>query len=54
MARCLRGVSALATMLGPFFEVVNLFVSSHPEFAAIAWGAIRLVFVVSLLRFRPG
>jgi hypothetical protein len=47
MARCLRGVSALATMLGPFFEVVNLLVSSHPEFAAIAWGAIRLVFVVS-------
>ncbi|KAH6681135.1 hypothetical protein F5X68DRAFT_263480 [Plectosphaerella plurivora] len=45
MARCLRGVSALANMLEPFFEVVNLFVSSHPEFAAIAWSAIRLVFM---------
>lgn len=31
----------------PLFEVVNIFVSTHhPEWAGIAWGAIRLVFQV--------
>jgi hypothetical protein len=30
----------------PFFEVVNIFVSTQPEWAGIAWGAVRLVFQV--------
>ena len=30
----------------PFFEVTSIFVQTHPEFAGIAWGAIRLVFLV--------
>jgi hypothetical protein len=33
----------------PYFEVINIFVSSHPEFAALVWGALRLVFVVRIL-----
>lgn len=31
----------------PFFKIVTIFVSSHPEWSAIAWGAIRLVFLFS-------
>ncbi|KAF8852440.1 hypothetical protein BDZ45DRAFT_730184 [Acephala macrosclerotiorum] len=30
--------------MDPFFEVVNIFVSTHPEWSGIAWGAVRLVF----------
>jgi hypothetical protein len=33
--------------LQPFFSIVELLVSSHPEWAAIAWGGIRLVFQAS-------
>jgi hypothetical protein len=46
LARCCKKIFALSTMMEPYFEVINLFVSSHPEFAGIAWGALRLVFVV--------
>lgn len=34
--------------LEPYFKVVGIFVSSRPEWAALAWGAIRLVLQVSL------
>lgn len=47
LMRCCKGVSALAERLDPFFDIIALFVSAHPEFAAIAWGSLRLVFVVS-------
>ena len=43
---CLTHVRDLADRFAPFFEVCGIFVSSHPEFAALAWGAIRLVFQV--------
>lgn len=46
LTRCCKKILALSTMMEPYFDVINIFVSSHPEFAAIAWGALRLVFVV--------
>jgi hypothetical protein len=39
-------ISALGTSLEPYFEAIGIFVQSHPEFAAIVWGAFRLVFRV--------
>ena len=30
----------------PFSEVVRIFVHSNPEWPAVAWGAVRLVFLV--------
>lgn len=41
-----KRIEQLSTSLGPFFDVVNIFISSNPEFSALAWGAIRFVFVV--------
>lgn len=41
-------IDLVATSWAPFFTVVGTFVQSNPEYAALAWGAIRLVFLVSL------
>jgi hypothetical protein len=30
----------------PFFKTIDIFVSTHPEWAGIAWGAMRLLFQV--------
>jgi hypothetical protein len=43
---CANKINSLAVRLSPFFDIVNIFVSSNPEFAAIAWGSIFLVFKV--------
>ncbi|KAF5672847.1 NACHT domain-containing protein [Fusarium circinatum] len=43
---CCKGINSIANRLSPFFDIASLFVSSHPEFAALAWGSIRLVFVL--------
>ncbi|KAJ3539608.1 hypothetical protein NM208_g5417 [Fusarium decemcellulare] len=40
LTRCCRGINSLANRLSPYFDVANLFVSSQPEFAAIAWGSL--------------
>jgi hypothetical protein len=32
----------------PFFEILNIFIQSNPTWAAVALGAIRLMFLVSL------
>jgi hypothetical protein len=46
LTACCRKISALAAKFSPFFDVVNIFVSTHPDYMGIAWGAIRLVFQV--------
>ena len=45
--KALRCVQSLTKRLQPYFEVVNIFVSSNPQFAALFWGAFRLVLEVS-------
>ncbi|KAF5608591.1 NACHT domain protein [Fusarium subglutinans] len=46
LTQCCKGINSIANRLSPFFDVAGLFVSSHPEFAALAWGSLRLVFVL--------
>ncbi|KAK8078858.1 hypothetical protein PG994_002665 [Apiospora phragmitis] len=42
-----RRIDAVSTSLSPFFDTIGIFVSSHPEIAAMVWGAIRMVFLLS-------
>ena len=39
-------ITSFTTRIQPYFEVLGIIVSSHPESAAIAWGAFRLVLQV--------
>ncbi|KAK8123233.1 hypothetical protein PG984_011903 [Apiospora sp. TS-2023a] len=36
-------IQGFTEALEPYFDVVNIVISSHPELAAIVWGAFRLV-----------
>ncbi|KUJ08082.1 uncharacterized protein LY89DRAFT_742377 [Mollisia scopiformis] len=38
-----KKVERFSTPLAPYFEVVSITIQSNPEFAALAWGAIRLL-----------
>ena len=33
--------------LEPYFKIVDIFVSSNPQYAALFWGSLRLVLKVS-------
>ncbi|KAF4500985.1 monophenol monooxygenase (tyrosinase) [Fusarium agapanthi] len=46
LTQCCKGINSIENRLSPFFDIAGLFVSSHPEFAALAWGSLRLVFVL--------
>lgn len=46
LAAC-RKIDQFGTAMQPFFKIVDILVSSHPDWAAIAWGAIRMVFQVT-------
>jgi hypothetical protein len=48
LRRAIYAVDALNDSLSPYFDIVAIFVQSHPEFAGIAWGSIRLIFKVRL------
>lgn len=43
---CCGIIKRFAEAWEPFFQITNILVSSHPEYAAFAWGAIRLLFLV--------
>jgi len=43
-----KKIDQFAKAMEPFFKITDLLVSSHPEWSAIAWGAIRLVFQVRM------
>ncbi|KAI0862908.1 hypothetical protein F4860DRAFT_102910 [Xylaria cubensis] len=47
LSRCCNRIKRLSERLSPFFRVVDIFVSSNPQYAAIAWGAIRLIFLLA-------
>jgi hypothetical protein len=42
----LKKVRLFSERLEPYFETIGIIVQSHPEFAALAWGALRLVLQV--------
>jgi hypothetical protein len=45
LATC-KSIDRFALAWSPFFDIITIFVSTHPEWAGFAWGAIRLVFLV--------
>ncbi len=47
-------IKVFSDLLGPYFDVLELVVSSHPEYAAVAWGALRLVLQVGLVTLNVG
>ena len=36
-------VKACNDVLQPYFKIVEIIIQSHPEWAAVVWGAIRLI-----------
>jgi hypothetical protein len=44
--RFMARIKALSDALAPYFDVVGITVQSNPEYAALAWGGIRLVLQV--------
>ena len=52
LAACSR-IESFRGAIEPYFKVVDIVVSSHPEWAALVWGAVRLVFTVSVLADVP-
>jgi hypothetical protein len=39
----MRRLTAFSDSLKHYFDVIGILVQSHPEYAALAWGAFRLV-----------
>ena len=44
--RIVASVKSFSDALEPYFESLGILVQSHPEYAALVWGAFRLVFQV--------
>jgi hypothetical protein len=38
-----KSIERCCNKLGPYFDIVGIVVQSHPEWAAVAWGAFRLI-----------
>src|SRR5437762_400904 len=49
LTRSLVRIKRFSDVLQPYFDVINIIQSSHPEFAAIAWGSFLLVLKASEL-----
>jgi hypothetical protein len=47
-AKPLKKIEALCCNLKPYFQVIEIFCGSNPQYANIAWGAFRLVLQVNL------
>ncbi|KAF2185894.1 hypothetical protein K469DRAFT_687714 [Zopfia rhizophila CBS 207.26] len=46
LTKCCKKIHGLAEKLSQYFEIINIFIQSNPEFAALAWGSLRLIFLV--------
>jgi len=44
--RAFEKIRTFSRCLEPYFTVIDIVISSHPEWTAIAWGAVRLVLQV--------
>ena len=47
-AKLFSNIKKFSDGIQPYFDIVGLVVSSHPECAALAWGGLRLVLKVCL------
>ena len=45
-------IKSLCNRLKPYFEVIGIVVSSHPEWVAVGWGVFRLALTVIRLSSR--
>jgi Cdc6-like AAA superfamily ATPase len=45
--RSLQMIARIADTLRPYFEVVDIYVQSHPEYAGLVWGTLRFIFTVA-------
>jgi len=41
-------IQKFSDKLSPFFKIIDIFCSTHPEWANIAWGALRLILQVCI------
>jgi hypothetical protein len=44
--RVLSPVKVLSDVLEPYLDILGVFVNSNPEYAALVWGAFRLILKV--------
>ena len=42
----LQAIARIADALQPYFEVVDIYVQTHPEYAGLVWGSLRFIFTV--------
>ncbi|KAF2107029.1 hypothetical protein BDV96DRAFT_654121 [Lophiotrema nucula] len=40
---CARKITQFGQSFAPYFEVINIFVQTNPEYAGLVWGSIRLI-----------
>jgi len=45
-SRVVKRVKAFSDNLKHYFDVIGILIQSHPEYAALVWGAVRLVLQV--------
>lgn len=53
LLRSLKLIESFGHAVTPLFDIIGIFVSSHSDLAAMVWGAVRLVFLVSWKPFPP-
>lgn len=53
LTACCARIAGVAYRLGPFFDVINIFIQSNPEYSAPVWGSLRLIFMVFVLTDLP-
>jgi hypothetical protein len=44
--RFAQKIQSLSESLGPYFSIIEIFCGAHPEYANLAWGALRLILQV--------
>ena len=47
-------LSKLSTRIGYYSNIMDVLVQHHPQYAALAWGAMKVLFVVRPRTFRRG
>lgn len=46
-----KKINNFASAMAPFFEVVDIFVNTHPEWVGVFWRSLRLLFKVPTFSF---
>jgi hypothetical protein len=46
-----RKLNRFANKIQPYFEIVNIFIQAKPEYGALVWGSLRMIFQVNYMYF---